>query len=275
MINNETIKTSNRPKIGIALSGGGAKGVAHLGVLKALEERKIPIDMISGVSAGSIIGALYADGHSLEAILEFVKKCNLFQMVSFNLPRYGGFATMKGFKDSLKQMLQAKKFEELKIPLVINATDMSEGRNVYFSSGELLECIIASSTVPIFFRPTKIKGKLYIDGGIFCNLPAAILRQNKCDVVIGVHVNPINYIENSIGLMDVAERVFHLSVNGNTIEQKTYCDIVIETMKAKEYGMFDSSKADDIMNIGYEAAVNTLNNINVDELFHKHFQLLV
>lgn len=256
----------SRPKIGLALSGGGAKGIAHLGVLKALEERKIPIDMISGVSAGSIVGALYADGHPLDEILKFFQKCNLFQMVSFNLPSYGGFATMKGFKDSLKDMLLAKKFEDLKIPLIVNATDMSEGRNVYFSSGELLDCIIASSTVPIFFRPTKIRGKLYIDGGIFCNLPATILRKYNCDIVIGVHVNPINNINDSLGLMDVAERVFHLSVNGNTIEQKSHCDIVIETMKAKEYGMFDASKADDIMNIGYEAAVTSLESADIQNL---------
>lgn len=254
--------TARRAKIGIALSGGGAKGTAHLGVLKALEERNIPIDIISGVSAGSIVGALYADGHSLDEILQFIQKCNLFQMVSFNLPKHGGFATMKGFKDSLKELLHAKKFEDLKIPLIINATDMSEGRNVYFTKGELLDCIIASSTVPIFFRPTKIKGKLYIDGGIFCNLPAAILRENQCDIVIGVHVNPINTIENSIGLMDVAERVFHLSVNGNTIEQKSHCDLVIETMKAKEFGMFDASKADYIMEIGYEAAVEAIESEN-------------
>lgn len=266
MSNKEVITMPNRPKIGLALSGGGAKGIAHLGVLKALEERHIPIDMISGVSAGSIVGALYADGHSYDELLDFFQRCNLFQMVSLNLPKYGGFATMKGFRDSLKELLQAKKFEDLKIPTIINATDMSNGRNVYFSSGDLLDCIIASSTVPIFFRPTKIKGKLYIDGGIFCNLPAEILRKNNCDIVIGVHVNPINNIDDAMGLMDVAERVFHLSVNGNTIEQKKHCDIVIETMKAKEFGMFDSSKAADIMKIGYEATIDVLDKVNIPEL---------
>lgn len=265
MMSNKEVITI-RPKIGLALSGGGAKGIAHLGVLKALEERQIPIDMISGVSAGSIVGALYADGHSYDELLDFFQRCNLFQMVSLNLPKYGGFATMKGFRDSLKELLQAKKFKDLKIPTIINATDMSNGRNVYFSSGDLLDCIIASCTVPIFFRPTKIKGKLYIDGGIFCNLPAEILRKNNCDIVIGVHVNPINNIDNAMGLMDVAERVFHLSVNGNTIEQKKHCDIVIETMKAKEFGMFDSSKAADIMKIGYEAAIDVLDKVNIPEL---------
>ena len=244
-------------KIGVALSGGGAKGIAHLGVLKALEEHGVKIDVLSGVSVGAIIGALYADGHTTEEINRFFQKNSLFQMVSFNLPKNGGLANTNRFKNQLGSMLRAKTFEELNIPLIVNATELNAGKNVYFKSGELLNCIIASASVPVFFNPANINGKLYVDGGIFCNLPASVLKEN-CETVIGVHTNPISYKESTSGLLDVAERTFHLAINGNTIQQKAYCDIVIETKEAKKFGMFDVSKADTIFQIGYNEANKVL-----------------
>ena len=244
-------------KIGVALSGGGAKGIAHLGVLKVLEEYGVKIEMLSGVSVGAIIGALYADGHSVEDICQFFRGSSFFQMVSLNLPRYGGLANTDRYKTQLGNMLRAKTFEELKIPLVVNATELNAGKNVYFRSGELLNCVIASASVPVFFNPTHINGKLYVDGGMFCNLPASVLKEH-CEFVIGVHVNPIAYQESTGGLLDVAERTFHLAINGNTIQQKSHCDIVIETREAKKFGMFDVSKADEIFQIGYDEAKKVL-----------------
>ena len=249
-------------KIGVALSGGGAKGIAHLGVLKALEEYGVKIDMLSGVSVGAIIGALYADGHSTEDICQFFRSSSLFQMVSFNLPKYGGLANTDRFKTQLGNMLRAQTFEELKIPFVVNATELNAGKNVYFKSGELLNCVIASASVPVFFNPTNINGKLYVDGGMFCNLPASVLKEH-CEFVIGIHANPISYQASTGGLLDVAERTFHLAINGNTIQQKNYCDIVIETSKAKKFGMFDVSKTDEIFQIGYDEAKKTLEKLEL------------
>ena len=255
---------AKKHKIGVALSGGGAKGIAHLGVLKALEEYGIKIDIISGVSVGAIIGALYADGHSTEEINTFFQKNSLFQMVSFNLPKNGGLANTDRFKNQLGSMLRAKTFEELNIPLIINATELNAGKNVYFQSGELLSCVIASASVPVFFNPTNIDGKLYVDGGMFCNLPASILKED-CEIVIGVHTNPIAHKESTSGLLDVAERTFHLAVNGNTIQQKAYCDIIIEMKEVKKFGMFDVSKADTIFQIGYEEANKILKKYDFEK----------
>jgi NTE family protein len=253
-------------KIGVAMSGGGAKGIAHLGVLKALEEYGIKIDVISGVSVGAIIGALYADGHSTDKINRFFQNNRLFQMVSFNLPKNGGLANTDRFKQQLGNMLRAKTFEELKIPLIVNATELNAGKNVYFQSGELLNSVIASASVPIFFNPTNINGKLYVDGGMFCNLPASVLKE-KCETVIGIHVNPISHKDSTNGLLSVAERAFHLAVNGNTIQQKACCDIVIETREAKKFGMFDVSKADIIFQIGYDEANKVLKNNKIIRSF--------
>lgn len=252
-------------KVGIALSGGGAKGIAHLGVLKALEDRNIRIDMISGVSAGSIMGALYADGNTPEEICDYFKLCNFRSVASLARTKNGGLITMKKFRDFIEKMLKAKTFEELKYPFIVNATEIKEGHNVYFESGPLLDCIIASSSVPVFFEPVKIGTHTYVDGGFFCNLPAKILRSKGCNLVIGVHVNPITYVDKFDGVLDVSERVFHLAVNGNTIEEKKYCDIVIETEDAKSFGMFDSSKADEIFDIGYQEAIKALENFDWDE----------
>lgn len=252
-------------KVGVALSGGGAKGIAHLGVLKALEDNDIHIDMLSGVSAGSIVGVLYADGHTPEDICDYLKKSNLFSMTSITHPRNGGISNMNRFKEFIENKLKARTFEELKLPFIVNATDLNEGCNTYFQTGKLIDCIIASSSVPVMFKPVEINGKLYVDGGFFCNMPVNILRKNGCNLVIGVHVNPITYIEKFDGLRNVSERVFHLAVNGNTIEEKKNCDIVIETTKARDYGMFDATAADEIFNIGYEAAIEALENFDYDE----------
>ena len=221
--------------------------------------------MLSGVSVGAIIGALYADGHNTEEICHFFRGSSLFQMISLNMPKYGGLANTDRYKSQLGNMLRAKTFEELKIPLIINATELNAGKNIYFKSGELLNCVIASASVPVFFNPTNINGKLYVDGGIFCNLPASVLKE-QCEFVIGIHVNPISYHESTGGLLDVAERAFHLAINGNTVQQKNYCDIVVETREARKFGMFDVSKTDKIFQIGYDAAKKTLGKYDITKI---------
>ncbi|MCQ2219655.1 MAG: patatin-like phospholipase family protein [Paludibacteraceae bacterium] len=260
------IELINKYKIGVALSGGGAKGISHLGALKAIEDLGLKIDLISGVSAGAIIGALYADGNTPEEICEHLSKGSLFQMVSLTKPKNGGLAQMSQYRKFIAQQLKAKHFEDLKRPLIINATELNSGKNVYFEHGPLIDCIVASASVPIFFAPTPINGKLYVDGGIFCNMPASILRKKGCDFVIGVHVNPITPIENAKGIVELSERIFHLAVNGNTIEQKKECNIVIEMKKTQAFGMFDANKAKEIYQIGYDTAMETFNNCDWEEI---------
>lgn len=259
-------KLLNSLKIGVALSGGGAKGISHLGALKAIEELGLRIDLISGVSAGAIIGALYADGNPPESVCEHLAQGSFHQMVSLTKPRNGGIAKMSQYRKFISERLNAKRFEDLKTPLIVNATDLNSGKNVYFEKGPLIDCIIASASVPIFFAPTHIGGRLYVDGGIFCNLPASILRQKGCDLVIGVHVNPITPIGNTSGIIELSERVFHLAVNGNTIEQKRECNIVIEMNRTKEFGMFDTKRAAEIYQIGYETALDALTKCDWDEI---------
>ncbi|MBQ0029488.1 MAG: patatin-like phospholipase family protein [Bacteroidales bacterium] len=256
---------SKKYKLGLALSGGGIRGVAHIGVLKALEEYGLKPDVISGVSAGSIVAAMYADGHSVEEMLSFFQQSSFAKSTKLNMPKNGGFMSTKGYANYLKQILKATTFEELEIPLIINATELQTGTIEYFTSGDLLSAVVASSSVPILFNPTKRNGKYYVDGGVLCNLPAQVLRED-CDIVIGVHVNPILPMpeKTNYGIMTVAERVFHLAVNGNTVKEKSFCDIVIDMCRNQPVGMFESSKSNYLMDFGYETAIAALKNFDFD-----------
>lgn len=247
-------------KLGIALSGGGAKGFAHLGVLKALEEYDLKPDIISGVSAGAIMGVLYADGKSVEEIMDFFKKASFFNFAMPTLPKLGIMNPIK-FEKQLRGFLHATTFEELQIPLVVNATDLCSGKNAIFRSGEhLVDAVIGSSSVPIFFTPHIIEGKQYVDGGIFCNMPASSIR-SECEILIGVHVNPICVQSPAESVWEVAERTFHFSIQSSTISEKELCDLVIDVKDVKKYGMFDMGKNDEIFDCGYKVAKKLLKNL--------------
>ena len=258
-----TTESPRKFRVGISLSGGGAKGIAHLGVLQALEECGFKPQVIAGVSAGAIIGALYADGKSPKEICQFFKDSSFFKFVKIVVPKKGVMSTER-FYNLLDGFLTAKTFEELQMPLTINATELIEGKNVYFNSGSLVDKIVASSSVPIFLTPKEMEGKVYVDGGIFCNMPAKVIRQD-CDILFGVHVNPI-VTEGSIdGMMDVMERVYHLAIQSSTVSAKRACDVVIEPVEARNYGMFDISKTQEIFDIGYRAAMVKLHQPEVQK----------
>lgn len=157
-------------------------------------------------------------------------------------------------------MMRSTTFEDLNIPIIVSATDLIEGKATYFSTGELIDPLIASSSVPLLFNPVKIDGKLYIDGGIMSNIAASVLRAD-CEYLIGIHVNPICRQEVTTGIASVSNRVFDLVINGSSTEsEKAVCDAIINTEKACKYGMFGTDKADEIFKIGYEAAQDMLLN---------------
>ncbi len=240
-------------KVGLALSGGGAKGLAHIGVLQAMEEVGLKPDVIAGVSAGSIIGALYADGYTPTEILSVFEDSSFIRFINIALPKKSLISAGK-FYDKIDKALRAKTFEELQMPLYINATDLTNGKAEYFSSGALLEKIEASSCVPIALSPKRIGENYYVDGGIFCNIPCAVIRE-QCETLIGVHVNPIVKMGDMDNVFDVFERVYHLLIQSNTVSEKQLCDIIIEPVEARDFGMFEISKCKEIFDIGYEAAM--------------------
>ena len=243
-------------RVGLSLSGGGAKGIAHLGVIKALEEVGMKPEIIAGVSAGAIIGALYADGKTPLEICDFFRETSFFKFVNVVVPKKGLMSSDR-FQRMLEGYLTAKTFEELSMPLIVNATELKEGKCEYFDSGVLVDRVVASSSIPIFLTPKEMNGKVYVDGGIFNNMPARIIR-HRCKHLVGVHVNPIVTEGDINGMLDVAERVYHLSIQASTVIEKRACDLVIEPVKARNYSLFGISKTKVLFDIGYDCAMKEL-----------------
>lgn len=259
-------------EIGFALSGGGIKGLCHAGVLKAFEEFDIKPDVIAGVSAGSIVGALYADGYTPEQILNFFTDISFRQMTTLSFPSLkdikqewlslhtsnifaptGGIFTMDPMENFLRKHLKAKKIEDLPIPLKIVATDLDHGTAKIFESGDLVDCIVASCSMPIIFVPKMIDGVYYVDGGVVQNFPVSTIKDD-CQYVVGVNASPLVIKEYKVSLFTVAQRSYNFMYKANTIHDKELCDLLIEPSAIGNFDTFDVDKAKEIYNLGYKTA---------------------
>lgn len=236
-------------KRGLVLSGGGARGIAHIGILKALDEIKIKFDFISGTSAGSIIGALYAAGNKPDHIFELVKNLSIFKSVR---PAFAwtGLLTLDGLKELLLKNIPENKFESLKIPLTVAATDLRNGRLHYFTSGELATAIVASSSIPAIFNPVQLNGNLYVDGGLLDNLPVRPIRQ-QCDFIVGCHCNHVSPDFDVTNIKLVVERSLLIAIQANTEISRNLCDLFIEPPRMDRFSSLDLSKAQEIFEFGY------------------------
>lgn len=245
-------------KTGIVLSGGGTRGFAHLGVLQALEEHGIKPEIISGVSAGSIVGVFYADGKSPGEILHLFGSKKIFDYFDFTIPRTG-LVKMTGFEKTLSKHLDAHTFEDLKIPLQVFAVNMNTAEYKRFDTGDLIRAVKASSSIPFLFPPTEIDGEYYCDGGVVNNFPIEFIRP-KCEILIGVSVNPLGKRTSFSSLKQVAERTFQLSIRAHALDRKKQCELFIEPEGVGQYGFLDISKGNEIYELGYKAGKQALEN---------------
>jgi NTE family protein len=248
-------------KTGIVLSGGGVRGFAHLGLLQVLEELQIQPYAISGVSAGAIVGALYAAGHSPQKIRDLLKKNSYFGWSSFLLNKDGLFS-MKVLKKVLQTHIPDDSFESLQKKLFITATDFASNEAITFSKGKLIETVIASASVPAIFEPVKIDDHVLVDGGLLNNFPVEPLEK-KCDVLIGCYVNSIpKGLGNGkrIGKMNLIEKCFHMAIAPTVYSKVPSLHVFVEP-DLHEFGMFDVNKADLIYEAGYKAAMKHKNKL--------------
>jgi NTE family protein len=243
-------------KTGLILSGGGARGFAHLGVMQALNESGIFPDVISGTSAGALAGVLYCDGYTPKDILKIMKASSRLEYMKPTLPR-DGLLQISGIIKILSSHLRAKTFEELKIPLFVSATNINNGKAVYFSKGELLDPVIASASIPVLFKPVIINNDYFVDGGVLDNFPIQPL-EGKCDTTIGSFVNPPGYEEHTSGLIKIAVRTFMLSMSKEMLEKSKKVDLFIAPEELKNFSILDPEKAEEIFRIGYKAAKTKL-----------------
>lgn len=240
--------------IGLVLSGGGARGIAHIGVLKALNELNIHPTIISGTSAGSIIGVLYAMGLSSKEMLDFVGHSSLWKFFRFEWSA-GGLSNLNYLKERLIQIGIPPNFEDLHKELYVTTTNLTKGKTEVFHKGPLLDTILASCSIPLVFKPVMINGDRYADGGILNNLPASPII-SKAHRILGVNVIPLsgNDDKDYQSSVQVAQRCFELFMNANTKPELIACDFVLEP-KVQDFYLFSLPKFNLIHDIGYETTM--------------------
>lgn len=243
-------------KIGVALSGGGARGFAHVGALQALEEVGIKPDVIAGVSAGSIVGTLYASGMPTNKILGIFEGVKFNDLCELSVPK-DGFFKLDKFKRFLRKHISVDLIEELVIPTYICVTDLDNGIPVAFDTGNIANSIVASCSIPIVFKPVKINGSYYVDGGVLHNLPAWALR-DKCDFLIGINCSPLVNNKMKHTIIDVAQRSFDLMARTNAYSDMSMCDLVIETKEIALHKVFDLKETNRVYKSGYDATKQVL-----------------
>ncbi|NNK81610.1 MAG: patatin-like phospholipase family protein [Flavobacteriaceae bacterium] len=247
-------------KTGIVLSGGGVKAGAHIGVLKALTERKIYPEVVSGVSAGAIVGALYANDVGAEEMLKFFKETPLLKYNFFTLNKPGLFDTDR-YREFLEVHFKENNFEALKRALHIVATNLEDGCEAFFNSGKLIEPILASAALPPVFSPVKFNNVLYIDGGVMNNFPIEPL-QNKCDFIIGCYTSSMVPVskKNLNSSLKLTTRTNVLMIHANSAYKLSIPDILFRPNNLDDIGVLDKKGLEKAYNIGYEHANSMLDN---------------
>ncbi|MGK7389771.1 MAG: patatin-like phospholipase family protein [Candidatus Cyclobacteriaceae bacterium M2_1C_046] len=251
-------------KIGLALSGGGARAIAHLGIMKALEAEGITFSKISGSSAGAVIAALYAGGMTPDEIYQKFVSLKLWSLINPIIPN-SGFLSMSNAEKLIKENLPVKTFEELKIEICVSATDLEKGVSSCFTKGDLIKPLLASCCVPVLYKPVELEGRRYIDGGILNNLPVDLIKEDV-DFVIGLHSNPIHPSFKPSGVKSMIERSFMMAVTCNVYARKHLCDIFIEPPALGTYKIMDFGKAEEIFDIGYTYAKENMSSFGLEKI---------
>jgi NTE family protein len=240
--------------IGLALGGGFARGIAHIGVLKVLEQENIPISLVAGTSVGALIGAAYCSGVTIPELEQMATRVRFKHFARWTLSRYG-FASNERMIKFLSSILKVNTFEELLIPLAVTATDFSTGQGVVFQSGPLVDPVRASCAYPGMFLPVKIRGRLLVDGMLAHAVPTVPLREMGAQHVLAVHLKG-NWANGDAGprhLFDVIGQCFAIAQEMNCGVWKAAADLVIDPdVNGFRYDDFERSA--DLIRAGETAA---------------------
>lgn len=246
-----------RKKIGLALGAGGAKGLAHIGVLQVLSESDIPIDMIAGASMGAAIGAFYAAGSDPVMLGKLACHLNQSFFIDVAMPRFG---LLKGEKMTqiLRLLTHNKTFDQLQIPLAVVATDIERGQRVVLQEGDVALAVRASSSIPGIFKPIRINDCLLVDGAVTERLPVTVLKEMGADFIIGVDVKnwPAERME--------VNNIYEVIMQSIEILEKEVCRKFLEMAdflicpNLSNIGTLDFQKAEECVQIGREAALASL-----------------
>jgi NTE family protein len=245
-----------RPRVGLVLGGGAARGFAHIGVIRALEQEKVPVDLIVGTSVGSLIGAIYAaDANSFE--LEWtafkLEKDNVFDYGILTAFTSLGVARGDKLEEFVRGKVAVQNIEELRIPFAAVATDLNRGERVVLDRGSVARAVRASSAIPGVFPPVEHQGRMLVDGGVLNNIPAAVARERGADIVIAVDIgqNVANF--NVTTLIDVMLQAVTIMGAENAKHQRRDADVLIAP-QVGDVGMLDFTQKKRCMQAGIDAA---------------------
>jgi len=255
--------TTNRPRIGLALSGGAARGIAHVGVLRALEENRIPIDAIAGASAGALVGGSYAAGLSIDELEKMARGFRWRHTARLSFSRLG-LQTNARMEKYLRARLPVTRFEDLKIPFAAMVTDLRKGSLIVFrDTGDLPFAIRASTCIPAVYAPTRDRdGRLLIDGGIVANLPVSHVRALGADIAIAVDVNAdgIRFFDEPHTALGVLAFTFIAVERIVSNQERANADLLI-TPKVGHIRWDQTRRADELVRAGYEAGLESIEKI--------------
>lgn len=246
------------PAIGLALSGGAVRGIAHIAVLDVLEQEGIPIHSIAGTSAGSIVGALYAAGMPLSGIKRILLTAKWKDVLKLTIPKKG-LISSEGIYRFMDEILPVKKFSGLLIPFAAVATDLRTGEKVSITSGSVAKAVQASCSLPVIFTPTEINKKPLIDGGVASQIPVRTVREELgAKIVIAVNVNykAIEFDQYDT-IIKIAAHLSALWASRNAREEEKLADVVI-SVNAQGIALYDLSKSRELLRRGRKAAEEKL-----------------
>ncbi len=251
MMNLDTLQKSN---VGLVLSGGGVKGIAHIGLLSALMERDIFPEHISGVSAGAIVGGLYADGVTIDDMLTFFKETPLLKYNFVTLNKPGLFDTDK-YLPFFESFFSGSTFEDLDKSLTVVATNLLTGKPTYFNKGKLYLPLLASAALPPVFSPVTIEDQIYADGGLMNNFPVEPL-QNNCDIIIGSYTTSMKTVtaSNLKSSLQITQRANLLMLHANTVDKLCVPEFLFVPKGLETIGVLDKKGIGKAFNIGYDSA---------------------
>ncbi len=248
------------PQVGLVLSGGGVRGVAHVGVIKALREADVEVDVIAGTSAGALVGVMAAADCAIEDMLTFWMDTEAFGFQRFAASITGVFDTTS-FVGDIKKFVPYERFEDLPRKLSVAVTCMIKGEVEYISKGPLWPLVLASATFPLVFTPIEIDGELYMDGGILDNLPVRAIR-DQCDFIVGVNVSPQRTVEASdiSNPREIVERIMDLRFAASR-QDESMIDYLLVPSLLETYSTFATDSMIEIFELGYDAAKGALPEI--------------
>lgn len=251
---------SKTPAIGLALGGGFARGIVHVGILKVLEAEGIPINFVAGTSVGALIGAAYCSGVTPAELEDIASRVRFRDLARWTLSRYG-FATNLRMNSFLDRILKVKTFEELRIPLAVTATDFASGEGVVFRSGPLAAPVRASCAYPGVFLPVTVNGRLLVDGMLAHSLPTKPARDMGADRVIAVNLKSTwSTTDGPRHIFDVIGQCFSIAQDMNCAQSRACADLIIEP-DVTGYRYDDFEHSSELVRIGEETARAALPHI--------------